>query len=103
MKTQKQTFDVVVIGSGILGMAHAYHCAMLGLKVAVIEKNQYPMDASVRNFGQVVPSGFGHEWQKYGRKSLEIYKNIQEEADITVRQTGSLYVAHDEEEMTLLE
>ncbi|MFZ1787609.1 MAG: TIGR03364 family FAD-dependent oxidoreductase [Saprospiraceae bacterium] len=103
MKTQKQTFDVVVIGSGILGMAHAYHCAILGLKVAVIEKNQYPMDASARNFGQVVPSGFGHEWQKYGRKSLEIYKNIQEEADITVRQTGSLYVAHDEEEMTLLE
>lgn len=96
-------FDAIVVGGGILGIAHAYALLNRGLKVALFERNDEPMDASVRNFGQIVPSGFGVEWQKYGRKSLEIYQSIQREYDITLRQQGSLYIASDVEELTLLE
>jgi FAD dependent oxidoreductase TIGR03364 len=96
-------YDIVIVGGGIMGIAHAYHCLQLGLKVALIEKNEFPRDATVRNFGQIVPSGMNTKWQNYGRESLRIYKEIQAEYDISVRQQGSVYLASDPEEMTLLE
>ncbi len=96
-------YDILIVGGGILGIAHAYHCLKAGLKVALLEKNAEPQGATVRNFGQVVPSGFGSKWQQYGRKSLYIYRQLQEQVDLTVQQEGSMYLASDAEEMTLLE
>ena len=100
---ENQTYDVIIVGAGILGIAHAFHSLKAGLKVALFERNSYPQDASVRNFGQVVPSGFGTKWQRFGRTSLDIYKAIQAEIDITVRQEGSIYLANTEDELTLLD
>ena len=98
-----EKFDVIVVGAGILGISHAYHCLQAGLKVALIEKNAVPQDATVRNFGQIVPSGMDAKWQQYGRESLSIYKSIQEQADISVRQQGTVYLANDREEVQLIE
>lgn len=98
-----KNYDIIVIGGGILGLAHAYHCLKAGLKVALIERNRYPRDASVRNFGQIVPSGFGVKWQTYGRSSLRIYKELQSQMDISLRAEGSYYFASNDEELTLLE
>jgi FAD dependent oxidoreductase TIGR03364 len=100
---ENKHYDIVIVGAGILGLSHAYHCLKLGYKVALIERNDYPRDASVRNFGQVVPSGFNSKWQKYGLESLRLYREIQQKADITVRQEGTVYIASDEEEIQLLE
>ena len=95
-------YDLIIVGSGILGTFHAYHAAKAGKRVLLLEKDSYPIGATVRNFGQVVPSGLAGRWFDYGRRSLEIYKDIQREVDITVRPNGSLYVASDEDEWTLL-
>ncbi len=97
------TYDLIVIGGGVLGTFHAYHAAKKGLKVALFEKNTQPQGATVRNFGQVVPSGMNTKWQTFGRESLKIYKKIQSKFDISVRQEGSVYFASDIEEMQLLE
>ncbi len=96
-------YDLVVVGGGVLGTFHAYHAHKAGLKVALLEKDHKPQGATVRNFGQVVPSGMNTKWQRYGRKSLRIYKKIQSKLDISVRQEGSIYLASDDEEMQLLE
>ena len=96
-------FDVIVIGGGILGIAHAYHSLQAGLKVALIERHATPRGATVRNFGQVVPSGMNLKWQTLGRESLRIYKEIQAKGDISVRQEGSIYLANTPEEVCLLE
>ncbi|KPM32174.1 FAD-dependent oxidoreductase [Croceitalea dokdonensis DOKDO 023] len=96
-------YDLVVVGGGVLGTFHAYHALKNGLKVALIEKDRTPQGATVRNFGQVVPSGMNAKWQAYGRESLRIYQEIQETFDISVRQEGSVYFASDEEEVQLLE
>lgn len=96
-------YDLLIVGGGVLGTFHAYHALARGLRVAVLERNSQPRGSSVQNFGQIVPSGMDARWQILGRKSLEIYKSIQAEFDITVRQNGSVYLASDEEEMTLLE
>ena len=95
-------YDLIVVGSGILGTFHAYHAAKAGKRVLLLEKDAYPIGATVRNFGQVVPSGLSGRWFDYGRRSLEIYKDIQREVDLTVRPNGSVYIASDEGELILL-
>lgn len=96
-------YDLLIVGGGVLGTFHAYHALQKGLRVAIVEKNNLPQGSSVQNFGQIVPSGMDPKWQQYGRKSLEIYKSIQAQFDISLRQNGSVYLASDEEEMVLLE
>lgn len=96
-------YDLVVVGGGVLGTFHAFHALKKGLRVALLEKDSAAQSATVRNFGQVVPSGMNTKWQAYGRKSLQIYKKIHSKYDITVRQEGSIYLASNEEETQLLE
>lgn len=93
-----KAFDLVVVGAGILGTSHALQAARLGKRVALLEKDNRPEGATVRNFGQVVPSGLSGRWYEYGLRSVEIYKEIQKEFDLTVRAQGSVYVASDAEE-----
>jgi FAD dependent oxidoreductase TIGR03364 len=96
-------YDLAIVGAGVLGTFHAYHAALRGLKVVVLEKDLFPQEASVRNFGQVVPSGFAlGRWHHYGRYSTELYKSIQEKFDIGIRNNGSTYIASSEDEMQLL-
>lgn len=95
-------FDVVVVGAGVLGTFHAYHAARLGKKVLLVEKDNYPMQATVRNFGQVVPSGMGKEWFDYGVRGTEIYKTIQHEFDLSIRTNGTVYIASDPDEQQLI-
>lgn len=95
-------YDAIIVGGGILGTFHAFHALELGLKVCLVEKNAYPQGATTQNFGQVVPSGMNSKWQKFGRRSLRIYKDIQSKFDISIRQNGTVYLASNEEEERLL-
>lgn len=99
----KIKYDLIVVGGGILGTFHAYHALKRGLKVALLEQDKMPQGATTRNFGQVVPSGMNTKWQNYGRESLRIYKEIQNQFDISVRQNGSVYLASNAEELQLIE
>ena len=95
--------DLIVIGGGVLGAFHAYHALQRGLSVTLLERHGRPRGATVRNFGQVVPSGMDLHWQAFGRESLKIYKQLQAQHDLSVRQNGSIYIASNEEEETLIE
>jgi len=77
MKTN--TYDLIIVGGGILGTFHAYHALQKGLRVLQLEKDNFPVGSTVRNFGQVVPSGMAGEWFDYGVRGLEIYQSIQRE------------------------
>ncbi len=100
MKTQ---YDLIIVGGGVLGTFHAYHALQRGLSVCLLEQDKAPQGTTTRNFGQVVPSGMDTKWQNYGRESLRIYKEIQEQFDITIRTNGTVYLASDPEEMQLIE
>jgi len=96
-------YNLIITGAGALGSFHAYHACKKGLKVLLLEKDIQPQEATVRNFGQIVPSGMSRgKWQQYGRRSLEIYKSLQSKFDISVRQQGTVYIASDETELTLI-
>ena len=73
----KKKYDLIVIGGGVLGVFSAYHALRMGRSVALIERNNRSRGATVRNFGQIVPSGLSMKWRKYGRKSLEVYQELQ--------------------------
>lgn len=94
-------FDLIVIGAGIMGTFHAYHAAKMGKKVLLLEKDNKPVGSTIQNFGQVVPSGLDAYWQKYGRRSLEIYDYLQSQADFTLLKNGSVYVASNSDEVIL--
>lgn len=95
-------FDLIVIGAGVLGTFHAYHAAAANKKVLLLEKDLHPMQATVRNFGQVVPSGMSQDWFEYGVYATQLYKSIQAEYNIGIRQNGSVYLASDDDEQQLL-
>ncbi|HEY8286327.1 MAG TPA: TIGR03364 family FAD-dependent oxidoreductase [Chloroflexota bacterium] len=87
--------DVLVVGAGVVGAFHAYHAAQQGYSVLLAERNPWPNDASMRNFGIIARSIVepGSVWDDYARDTRDIYRAIQREHDITVRETGSLYLA----------
>ena len=97
-----KTYDLIIVGGGILGTFHAWHALKAGKKVLLLEKDNYPVGATVRNFGQVVPSGMTGKWFEYGVRGLEIYGSIQQEFDISVRKNGTVYIASDEDEQLLI-
>ena len=100
---QKTPYDLIIVGAGALGSFHAYHACGKNLRVLLIEKDGQPQEATVRNFGQVVPSGMSRgKWQHYGKRSIEIYQSLQQRFDISVRQHGSVYIASDETEQALI-
>lgn len=98
------SYDLIIVGAGILGASHAYFALQRGLRVLLLEKDARPSEATVRNFGQIIPSGMAEgEWFDYARTSLETYQAIQAEWDISIRPTGSLYLASSALEMQVLE
>jgi FAD dependent oxidoreductase TIGR03364 len=95
-------YDLIVVGAGILGTFHAIHAAKLGKTVLLTEKDQYPVNSTVRNFGQAVASGMPSSWLDYARRSTELYSEIQQEFDISVRKNGTIYLSSDQDELQLI-
>jgi FAD dependent oxidoreductase TIGR03364 len=96
--------DVTVIGAGVMGAFHAYFAAKRGLRVLLIERNAFPADASTRNFGMVAQTLVHPEsdWAPVARATAEVYLEVQRQADISVRQNGSIYIASTEAEDAVL-
>lgn len=96
--------DLLVVGAGILGTGHALQALQRGYKVILTEKDQTPQEATVRNFGQAVPSGLSAgKWHEYGVESLKLYESIQSEYDLGIRKNGSYYIASNAGELQLIE
>ncbi|RQH10891.1 TIGR03364 family FAD-dependent oxidoreductase [Okeania hirsuta] len=101
--TQIHQADVIVVGAGIVGLAHALAVAKLGLKVVVFERNPYAVGASIRNFGMIWPIG-----QPYGElrdralKSREIWLEVGAKAGFHLDRCGSLHLAYREDELQVI-
>jgi FAD dependent oxidoreductase TIGR03364 len=95
--------DVAVVGGGILGLAHAYLLARRGRKVVLFERGVRASGASVRNFGMVWPIGQpAGEMHQMALRSRDIWMEALGAARLSHRPTGSLHVAHHEDEAEVL-
>ncbi len=98
-------YDAAVVGAGVLGLAHAYHLARRGLRVAVFERHPAARGASVRNFGMLWPVGQpAGERYEVARRSVEVWGEVLGAAGLWHDRCGSLHVArHADEEQVLRE
>jgi FAD dependent oxidoreductase TIGR03364 len=97
-------FDLLVVGRGIVGLAHAFAAARLGLRTAVLDRETHSVGASVRNFGFVTVTGqqAGLTWRRACR-SRDVWADVAQPAGIAVHQRGLLMVARRAEAFSVLD
>jgi FAD dependent oxidoreductase TIGR03364 len=97
------SYDLVVAGAGIVGLAHALAAARRGLRVAVLERDARAASASVRNFGFITISGQDEDTTRArALRSRDVWEEVATAAGITVHQRGALVVAQRDEAMEVL-
>jgi FAD dependent oxidoreductase TIGR03364 len=96
--------SAIVVGAGIVGLATARALAEKGYEVKVIEKSQFALGASVRNFGMLWPVG-QPDGNLYNRsvRTKEIWVDYLDTAGIPYNACGSLHLAYSKEEMHVVE
>ncbi|GAA5113180.1 TIGR03364 family FAD-dependent oxidoreductase [Pseudonocardia adelaidensis] len=99
--------DVIVVGAGIVGLAHALAAAEQGASVIVVERDDRAVGASIRNFGSIWPIGQFHadDTSDYDRgcRGAEVWRRIARETGMWCADTGSLTVACHRDELDVLE
>jgi D-hydroxyproline dehydrogenase subunit beta len=95
--------DVAIVGAGIVGLALAVVFAERGKKVAVFDREERPVGASIRNFGLVWPMGQprGPLWQR-ALRSRARWLDLSRAAGFHVAENGSLHLAANELEAQVL-
>jgi len=96
-------YDVCIVGSGIVGLSHAYWAAKKGLKVVVIEKDATCQGASVRNFGLVWEIGQEKKYNNLVSDSKKVWNEFFKDTQQWFKPTGSLGLAYHKEELELIQ
>ncbi|GAA2999246.1 TIGR03364 family FAD-dependent oxidoreductase [Kitasatospora albolonga] len=95
--------DLVVVGAGIVGLAHAFEALANGLSVTVVERDRRPVGASVRNFGHCCIGAQSGELLDIARLSRGGWLRAAAAAGFWAREAGALVVARSEAEAAVLE
>lgn len=99
-----RTFDVIVVGSGVLGAFHAYFAGRRGLRTLLLERSDSPLGASVRNFGMIIPSGMPPgDWHRRAMEGAALYRDLAPRLGVPLFTTGTQYVATTPGEERVLE
>ena len=96
--------DVCVVGAGIVGLAHAFAARARGLTVAVLERDDVAVGASVRNFGHVFVSAMADgPALDHARSARERWLELSARAGLDLAGRGTVVVARHEDELAVLE
>ncbi len=95
------TFDVVIVGAGIVGAACAHECAREGMRVAVVDADIVGGGATAAGMGHIVVMDDSEAQFALTRMSQELWQELRPELpdDVEYEQCGTIWVAADEEEM----
>ena len=100
----RKSYDMLVVGAGIIGLAAAWSARQRGLRVAVVERHARCIGASVRNFGFVSVTGQrrGEHWRR-ALRSRDVWQQVAPQAGIAVLHQGVYVLAQRAEAVTVLE
>ena len=96
-----KTYDVVIIGAGIVGSACAAECAREKLSVAIIEAGIIGGGATAAGMGHLTVMDDSEAQFALTRYSQKLWDEISEELPVEVEHDacGTIWIAADDEEM----
>ncbi len=99
-----QSFDLAVVGAGVIGLAHAYVAAKAGFRVCVIDKDPRANGASIRNFGFITVTGQerGDSW-RLARRTRDIWAEVAPQAGVRIEHEGLYLTARSAEAVDVIE
>ncbi len=98
------SFDLAVVGAGIVGLACALAAARRGKRVVVIDRDAQANGASVRNFGFITVTGQarGDMWGR-ARRASEVWAEVAADVGLPILHRGLLLTARRSESVAVLE
>ena len=95
--------DVLIVGGGIAGASAAYHLALLGHRIVLLERGEVASGASGVNGGLIDSTGWGQTRDLHAHLtagSLEIFETVQQDLgeDIELRRSAALQAIHTPEQ-----
>lgn len=96
-----QSFDLIIVGAGIVGAACAAECARAGLKVLVLERGPIAGGTTAAGMGHIVVMDDSEAQFALTSYSRRLWHQLAPElpADVEFEPCGTLWVAADEQEM----
>ncbi|MGW0163356.1 TIGR03364 family FAD-dependent oxidoreductase [Mycobacterium sp. NPDC003323] len=95
--------DLVVVGAGIIGLAHAAEAVHRGLSVQIIERDTEAVGASVRNFGHACITAQDTALVQIAQRSRRGWLRTAELAGFWAPEAGAIVLARSAAEAALLE
>ena len=100
---EERSADLVVVGGGIVGLAHAWHAARAGLQVVLVERDAHAVGASVRNFGHVCTTAQAGDVLALALEANQDWRALAEDAGFALRPVGTAVLARTAAERAVLE
>ncbi|XVV15056.1 TIGR03364 family FAD-dependent oxidoreductase [Actinoplanes sp. CA-131856] len=103
MNASSPPVDLVVVGAGIVGLAHAVEAVSRGMSVTVVERDERAVGASVRNFGHACITAQAGEALEFAEHARGVWLRMGRAAGFSVAESGTVMLARAPEEMAALE
>lgn len=97
-----QDTDLVIVGAGIVGLAHAAHAVANGLSVTILERDHQAVGASVRNFGHCCITAQSGELYELAQTSRKYWLAFAEHAGFQALESGAVVLARTDTELEVL-
>jgi len=98
---KKETYEVVIVGAGIVGAACADAFAERGLRVVVVDRDVVGGGATAAGMGHIVVMDDSEAQFALTHYSQRLWQDLRPELpdDVEYEQPGTIWVAADDEEM----
>ncbi len=99
-----RSFDLAVVGAGIVGLAHAWAAARLGKRVVVIDREAEAIGASIRNFGFITVTGQarGESWRR-ARRTRDLWARLAPQIGVDIEHTGLILTLRHPQSVSVAE
>ena len=98
---KSESYDVVIVGAGIVGAACADEFARRGLRVAIVDRDILGGGATAAGMGHVVVMDDSEAQFALTRYSQKLWQSLRAQLpeDVEYEECGTIWVAADDEEM----